>query len=635
MRRIHKYNFGILSSFNKAIESARGIGRLSIQPSDETHHTTGHTNFRFDEESSEWQALITKNSYESNIFMNLDMPQLQNFGTVDNPHYIYTSEVPFRFVACAGPPSEDDFESHEVMWFMLREGPLQRCFACGQVFKLIKLREEFSAENDYYVTGLTHQTIDEFGDADVWNQTSLFRPFMFFTGEHTHFEVPSNYIYSLMRMDEHDRYLTDPAFRLEKNQQAEETYATLVNTMHKLDQNFKDKFGSPPETLISKDQYENLMETEKAIEVLNQHFHRVQRFQTRMFIDPKNHDRREKRMLKRIDERYQQNVIFFNDMTEERAQYNDYYETDTEMEKENLLPENVDLDFVVQSRDSNKLSNFDFHERYTSAFEQDAQSLLEKFIFKYKYRMARDDVEDFKRKENRRLDAVSNWYNTSDYIQNRISIENYQLLLKSNDLNSKQITFVEEDLELATKKKTDLEIELGMLNYESYFESDIEEETNQGISLGSSIDMVRRLPNSQKLSLSLIIDPFEENRAQQISLTEMGVDENPDRMKEAGLIGYMLEEYRNLQMIENITTVIDGVDYIPDYLLSQEGIKVDQVQEDIEDSEQTVQVDLGNNNNILLTKKSLKELENSDALQKMNEFYNRDTKDEDGDQTKQ
>lgn len=36
-----------------------------------------------------------------------------NFGTVDNPHLIFTSDAPFRYVGCTGPTNEDDYEGHE------------------------------------------------------------------------------------------------------------------------------------------------------------------------------------------------------------------------------------------------------------------------------------------------------------------------------------------------------------------------------------------------------------------------------------------------------------------------------------------------------------------------------------------
>jgi hypothetical protein len=36
------------------------------------------------------------------------------------------------------------------MMFMLREGPLQRCPICGQVFKLVRLRHKQDEEMNYW-----------------------------------------------------------------------------------------------------------------------------------------------------------------------------------------------------------------------------------------------------------------------------------------------------------------------------------------------------------------------------------------------------------------------------------------------------------------------------------------------------
>lgn len=78
-------------------------------------------------------------------FQGTDTAQLSNFGTVDNPHVIFTADTPFRFVGCTGATNEDDYEGHDLTWLMLREGPMQRCYYCGQVFKLVRLRDEQSA----------------------------------------------------------------------------------------------------------------------------------------------------------------------------------------------------------------------------------------------------------------------------------------------------------------------------------------------------------------------------------------------------------------------------------------------------------------------------------------------------------
>lgn len=102
--------------------------------------------------SQEWQTMVASNPFDLMTFNFLENAQLANFGTVDNPLVIFTADAPFRFVNCTGPQNEDDYEGHEPMWIMLREGPLQRCGVCGQVFKLVRLRNEHSAEMDYYIS---------------------------------------------------------------------------------------------------------------------------------------------------------------------------------------------------------------------------------------------------------------------------------------------------------------------------------------------------------------------------------------------------------------------------------------------------------------------------------------------------
>lgn len=37
---------------------------------------------------------------------------------------VFTTDYPFRFIACTGHPNEDDYEGHEPMWFILREGSM-------------------------------------------------------------------------------------------------------------------------------------------------------------------------------------------------------------------------------------------------------------------------------------------------------------------------------------------------------------------------------------------------------------------------------------------------------------------------------------------------------------------------------
>lgn len=71
------------------------------------------------------------NAFDVNTYNYLEANSQANFGTVDNPHVVFTSEAPFRYVGCTGPANEDDYEAHEYQVFMLKEGPMQRCASCG------------------------------------------------------------------------------------------------------------------------------------------------------------------------------------------------------------------------------------------------------------------------------------------------------------------------------------------------------------------------------------------------------------------------------------------------------------------------------------------------------------------------
>ena len=64
-------------------------------------------------------------------------------------------------------------------------------------------------------------------------------------------------------------------------------------------------------TPYGRDQYETWVAIEKAIAKLDRHFNRVEKFDTRRFNDPDNHDRREARMQERHRERMTDNYTYF------------------------------------------------------------------------------------------------------------------------------------------------------------------------------------------------------------------------------------------------------------------------------------------------------------------------------------
>lgn len=363
---------------------------------------TNTTEEAFDEVAHEWQAHVGHNPFDLQTFNYLENAQLSNFGTVDNPLVVFTADAPFRYVGCSGPQNEDDYESHELFWIMLREGPLQRCAVCGQVFKLVRLRNEFSAEMDYYMLNFNKLWFQDMGEHDQLNVGSI-------TKANTHFEPslheqPEDTVYSLVNMDDHDRILVDPAYRLQRQTEGDLKARIYLLAMEDY---YNEKVArSPFRQPISKVAYENLIESEAIIRKLDRSFRQVLRFQSRQYVDPANHARREARMLERSRRRWDgAYTLFSGTLGEEQQRYRDYFETDLEQNKEDeRLEEFLDRqELLADERYS--LKHFDFQESYTSAPEDDQTSYVEKKAFKFKYRRALDSAQDYERRNSRMVEA--------------------------------------------------------------------------------------------------------------------------------------------------------------------------------------------------------------------------------------
>ena len=91
-------------------------------------------------------AGLTQNSLELNQWHEMESTVHSQFGTVDNPVLIFTSDSSWRIVICMGPGIEDDSNSHEKIFYMVREGPINRCQICGQCFKIVRLKDEYSEQ---------------------------------------------------------------------------------------------------------------------------------------------------------------------------------------------------------------------------------------------------------------------------------------------------------------------------------------------------------------------------------------------------------------------------------------------------------------------------------------------------------
>jgi len=135
---------------------------------------------------------------------------------------------------------------------------------------------------------------------------------------------------------------------------------------------------------------------------LDRQFRKVSKFHSRRFLDRENHERREKRMKDRASERWESNYSFFyGGLTEEEQKYKDYFETDLENYPEDEgIEQKLDEKEILLSGDYD-LKKYDFQESYARNPEDDQTSFIAKKAFNFKYRMARDSVEDFIRRNNR------------------------------------------------------------------------------------------------------------------------------------------------------------------------------------------------------------------------------------------
>ncbi len=323
------------------------------------------------------------------------------FGTVDNPALIFTSDSSWRIVICMGPGIEDDSNSHEKMYYFVREGPIHRCQICGQCFKLVRLKDEFSEMNDYYSLMFSQLTHFEVSEEDyAGNMTSFFgdRP------QGALQTVPGTSVYIHVNADEADRILVDPAYKLERLKEAHEKLYALHQAYREVERQMEGQRYALP-IPYGKDLYESWWNIEKKIRKLDRIFNKVEKFNSRKLTDPYNHERREKRMLESKRDRWIKNyTYFFGGLTEEEQMYRDYYETDMENDPESeLIEDKCDEADMLDSGDFDH-AHFDFVE--TSLLtepHENYEDVIEQKVFKYKYRQACDSEEIFLRRNGRMM----------------------------------------------------------------------------------------------------------------------------------------------------------------------------------------------------------------------------------------
>lgn len=514
LNKVIARNFAFGSQVRNVFKGARDIGRDLLTPTGGDSGIIGTTNLAFDEVAQEWHSVITEAPYELANSQSLDVVGHNNFGTIDNPNVIFTGDIPFRFVGCAGQPNEDDFDGHELMFFLLREGPLQRCQGCGQVFKLVRLRNEVNETGLYYSSGLINQDIEEMGEADHFINFNPLRGVFMNSHDHTMFEVQTNQGYSLLNPDDHDKFLTDPAYRLERLKVMEDKTGLLIKLNEEIANAYNEQHGTA-KMKMSKDRYENIVKAELAIAELDRHMNKVNKFNLRQAYDPANHRRREARMNQKAKERtVNKDTIYLNGYTEAELQYNDYFETDLEQEynQSNAIQDKV------RSLDASemKISDIEFQETWTGKPEPDAQPIVQQKIFRFKYRQALGNLEDHERREKRMLSRMN-----ENLVRLLESYDNYLDQLNQTPVNELEYTNEMQGY-IAERQFMNTLFDFNIKNYENYFESDLEPD----------MELVKELPNEAKLEVidglyvEYLNEIFDKSKLTHVSLEKKTNDED-------------------------------------------------------------------------------------------------------------
>lgn len=115
--------------------------------------------------------------------------------------------------------------------------------------------------------------------------------------------IASTNVYIHANNDEADRILVDPAYKLERMKEAHEKAYAYYEAYRIVDEQMKGLSYSM-KVPFSRDLYETWYNIEKSILKFDRIFNKVEKYQARALTDPANHERRERRMLKKRNERW-------------------------------------------------------------------------------------------------------------------------------------------------------------------------------------------------------------------------------------------------------------------------------------------------------------------------------------------
>jgi hypothetical protein len=236
-------------------------------------------------------------------------------------------------------------------------------------------------------------------------------------------------------------------------------------------------------------------------------FNKVEKFDARAMTDPINHERRERRLLDKKRERWITNyTFFFGNLTEEEQQYRDYFETEIEDDPEDdWIDEKLD-EIHIASQGQFDPALYDFVD-YTQVHDahENFDDIVEKKLFKYKYRQNASNLSTYERRQYRVRDRFLERAKTRDPILE----QNLNDLLASDSRDSNLATIVTapERFRMVAEEETrpfrEYMVGEALQQYQDFYETDEEE---QGF-----FEYMSNLTNRDKIRFMEIFEDYTVN----------------------------------------------------------------------------------------------------------------------------
>lgn len=312
-------------------------------------------------------------------------------------------------------------------------------------------------------------------------------------------------VYVHVNPDEADHMLVDPAYKLEKLEEAYEKLEALFMAYKRVEDESQTAIEVPSFTSMTL--YDNWFEIEKSIRKLDRMFLKVEKFHARQFIDAENHERREQRMLTRKRDRWTDNyTYFFGGLTEEEQMYRDYFQTDIENDPEDDKADAIKDEIDIASQGEFKFSNYDFIE---TAMEVDAHEslmdIIDRKIFKFKYRMNNDDLNTYLRRMDR---VIKRQLERAKRRDPMIDVNLNELLEEGERENALGTTIyklaqgdiIHDKVSETLSPIKQYMLDESLIQYQDYFESDEEE--------AEFFEYMKELPGRDRIKFTEIFEDY-------------------------------------------------------------------------------------------------------------------------------